>query len=137
MNPFDFLTLAKSLRQGKDEASWRTSISRSYYGVFHFVRSELADKGVPLSVGPQAHGEIRTFLANCGVADAASLSSKMGDLHEQRITADYKLNHKPPVTDKTAETVILKASVVWATFQRLDKKMVAAGIQSYRAKNNY
>ncbi len=137
MNPFDFLTLAKSLRQGKDEASWRTSISRSYYAVFHFVRSELSNKGVPMSSGPQAHGEIRTFLANCGVADAESLSSKIGDLHEQRLTADYKLNHKPSVTDKTAETVLLKASEVWSAFQVLDKNMVAAGIQSFRAKNNY
>lgn len=136
MNPFEFLTLAQSLSKvANSEASSRTSISRSYYSIFNFIKDELSGNGIVISQGSNAHGELRIFLANSGVSEAEDLSSLVGDLYGHRITADYKM--KSEVTQKTAETVLLKASEIWTTFKKIDKGILAQGIQNFKAKNNY
>ena len=37
MEPKAFLDLAANLKDGKNEASWRTSVSRSYYAFFNLA----------------------------------------------------------------------------------------------------
>ena len=39
MTPREFIVLAKKLAVGMTEAEWRTSVSRSYYAVFHGIET--------------------------------------------------------------------------------------------------
>jgi len=84
MDPRDFLDLAKKLSGGSTAAEYRTAISRAYYATYHVGAAFLKDIGCPISAGPQAHGEVRNDLSNCGDAELAGVGSQLADLHKKR-----------------------------------------------------
>ncbi|MBU2739902.1 hypothetical protein [Acidithiobacillus concretivorus] len=93
VNPSDFIEFAKNLAC-PDEISRRTSISRAYYGCYHFSEILCAQKGIDLSTGSSSGGiHKRLCAAMQGSQDAnmRSLGDKLDRLRKKRIRADYDL----------------------------------------------
>ncbi|PIV05354.1 MAG: hypothetical protein COS57_07240 [Syntrophobacterales bacterium CG03_land_8_20_14_0_80_58_14] len=109
MDPRDFLDLAKKLSGGSTAAEYRTAISRAYYATYHVGAAFLKDIGCPISAGPQAHGEVRNDLSNCGDAELAGVGSQLADLHKKRIIADYRLTDVKYDNQKTSQAVTVQA----------------------------
>ena len=51
----EFQDSAGRLAHGATEGDWRSAISRSYYGVFHFFRDFLLVHGLDVGRGGQSH----------------------------------------------------------------------------------
>ncbi len=94
MNPLDFLTVADKLRCSSDEAERRTSVSRSYYSVFNYLKTCLAKHGIPVSSSASGHEQIIQYLNNAGIAEAKTLGRIVGDLRSERNKADYSMELK-------------------------------------------
>jgi uncharacterized protein (UPF0332 family) len=93
----EFIFLAdRLLANPQDEAACRTSISRAYYGAFHLVRAFLIDLGVKVNEKREKHGDLWNCLASSRVIIAKQIATKLAMLHENRITADYKLDSAKP-----------------------------------------
>lgn len=89
--PTDFCNLAAQLSsRSSDEASLRTSVSRSYYSVFLSAREKLDALGHyhPKGAGVD-HSRVRGALASIGRRD---LANKILGLYIRRGKADYDLN---------------------------------------------
>lgn len=92
----DFKILAEKLKDEKDEASQRTSISRLYYAVYWKARLTLESEDPNLRV-PQdnAHSFVwNRFFGNNKTRNAISRKGK--DLRRNRNDADYEANIKKP-----------------------------------------
>lgn len=90
MDGREFISVAADLVKGKSEAHWRSAVSRAYYGVFHGAKELLArKKSVRIMRGSGAHGELRTWLLNQSDDELVRAGSDLGDLHSQRLRADY------------------------------------------------
>lgn len=89
----DFIRLAGKLcvLAGGDESSFRTTISRAYYGVFHLAKRFLEELGFSIVANENAHGFLRKHLLNCGHPIALGAGRILVDLHKNRIRADYDL----------------------------------------------
>lgn len=135
MDPIDFFKVANQLSGLSEEASWRTSIGRSYYALFNFIKDELKNIGVGVSEGPNGHGEVKIFLSNSGIQEAEKLGSQIGDLHSARRMSDYAM--EKVITQKTAILNYSKAIFIKAEFDKLNKGLLATGINNYKAKTNY
>lgn len=90
-DPVEFCNLASRLcSPTSDEATLRTSISRSYYSVFLSAREKLDALGHyhPTGLG-EDHAGVRIALARIGQRD---LSNKVLGLIRSRTKADYDLS---------------------------------------------
>lgn len=90
MQPSEFLNVAHSLLGG-NEASLRTSISRSYYSQFLLIREKLRANGYADPVpgeGKSVHSALREELVRRG---HRPLVRKLHNLSEKRVDADYRL----------------------------------------------
>ena len=94
MNGKDFVDLAVKLGNGATEAEYRTSVSRSYYGAFHEALELLAEMGVKLPGGPEAHQKLRYCLLQCGEPAGMEAGEKLQSLRNERNTADYNLTNR-------------------------------------------
>src|SRR5437762_1673450 len=93
----DFISLAeKLLANPQDEAACRTAISRAYYGAFHLVRAFLIDLGVRLTDKKERHRDVWNCLASSRIDIAKHIATKLAVLHENRVTADYRLDSSKP-----------------------------------------
>lgn len=140
MDPRDFLEVAKKLSQGGTAAEYRTAVSRAYYATFHVGAAFLKDMGCPISTGPQAHGEVRNNLSNCGDAELAGLGSKLADLHTKRIIADYRLGDVKYDNQKTSQAVTLQAERMIQALNQCDsgsrRDDIAQALKEYLRKIN-
>lgn len=93
MDGSEFISTAHSLGSAGDEGSLRSAVSRAYYGSFNYARHILDSLGFPTAAKRTNHGLIRRLFMNCGVSDIQKAGRKMGDLHTQRIRADYEMGH--------------------------------------------
>src|SRR4051812_2866511 len=66
MNGRDFLSSARRLAAGPDEADWRSAVSRAYYAAFHAARDLLADLRFRTPRADRAHNYLYVRLNNCG-----------------------------------------------------------------------
>lgn len=92
----EFIGLAGRLAVGaaSGEAAFRSATSRAYYGAYHLAISLLADLGYPLPANANGHVYVQRVLAGSGHPAARQAGFLSGDLHGDRINADYKLqNH--------------------------------------------
>jgi uncharacterized protein (UPF0332 family) len=108
---------AEYLAAGSDsEIKFRCSISRAYYGLYH-TGLEYADtiSTPPVSdtAGP-SHRKLSAFFENNLDSDMGlrlshrRLGYSMKQLHEQRISADYKLDHV--ITREVAESHLVRCN---------------------------
>lgn len=90
MTGHDFIALAGKLAASPsaDGATVRTAVSRAYYGAFHLTRTFLRELGFETS----GHGEPVQFLSMGGIPEARLAATKLSDLRNARIKADYLLD---------------------------------------------
>ncbi|MGA2678046.1 MAG: hypothetical protein ABSF37_01955 [Sedimentisphaerales bacterium] len=143
MEPKAFLDLAENLKDGKNEASWRTSVSRSYYALFNlaaqFVKPNFPDIFAK-SRYAKDHDTIYKYLYNCGVEDVELLAGDMHDLRDERNAADYDVESNT-FGNKHADAMYKKASraiqkLEQATASEEGKKAIIKGIESYKKLTN-
>lgn len=140
MEPRDFLEVAKKLSQGGTAAEYRTAVSRAYYATFHVGAAFLKDIGCLISEGPQAHGEVRNDLSNCGDAELAGVGSQLADLHTKRIIADYRLSDVKYDNQKTSQAVTVQAERMIHALDRCGsgarRDDIAQALKAYLRKIN-
>jgi uncharacterized protein (UPF0332 family) len=107
----EFLKASDYLLKRREEATLRSAISRSYYALFHESRAFINDLQVPCSQGPQAHGEVRHHLNNCGDQQMQEVSRLLAQLHKHRLTADYDLEDKSFLDANTCALLAKSAAI--------------------------
>lgn len=129
MDAKDFLTIAKKLIKYNTEANWRTSIGRSYYAVFNYLKQECQALSLNIPKGAAGHGQLKNYFYNCAIDEGVDIGSKIGDLHSQRIIADYELGEK--VEQKTAALMFEKAQDIAKRFPTIDKPTFKTGVEKW------
>jgi len=92
MEAIRFLNTADKLKDSSHEADARTSISRSYYAIFHLVKEKLEQEAIEINRN-KPHLLYNIFY-NCNNVDVRAMGSQISTLHNARIKADYKLSEK-------------------------------------------
>jgi uncharacterized protein (UPF0332 family) len=88
----DYITLAKQLATGQDEASQRSSISRAYYAAFHTAKEHVEQTRPDLRI--PTHGGNHTLIWETLSRGARQerTAGQIGDrLRKARTKADYVL----------------------------------------------
>lgn len=75
-----------------DEATYRTAVSRAYYGAFHVAHLFLIELGFSPLANASVHGFVRHYLNGSGNPDACLAASELNRLQTERNRADYNLN---------------------------------------------
>ena len=84
MNGRDFLRSARRLAAGRDEADWRSAVSRAYYAAFHVGRLLLEDLHFTMPRMDKAHSFVYMRLHNCGDLLVATAGKHLGMLRDDR-----------------------------------------------------
>jgi uncharacterized protein (UPF0332 family) len=94
MDGTDFIALAGRLAAvpAANEATYRTAVSRAYYGAFHVARSFLVELGFQPLGNANVHGFVRRYLSGSDQPETALAAAELGDLQMARNRADYKLD---------------------------------------------
>ncbi len=139
MEPIQFLDIAKKIMNVPSEAAYRSAVSRAYYATFHAATAFLAQLGFRASGGPQAHGEVRARLNNCGNEEGVQIARWLRELHGHRIEADYELTSalfraqfKPASWVLLAEQAIRTLNALAASPNLCDQ--IRKGIRAYEEK---
>jgi uncharacterized protein (UPF0332 family) len=90
MDGHAFIALAGKL--AAEEATYRTAVSRAYYGAFHVARSFLVELGFEPLSNANVHAFARHYLNGSGIAQACLAAGELGDLQTARNRADYRLD---------------------------------------------
>src|SRR5487761_1121355 len=87
----DFIDLAAkmALATNANTPSYRTAVSRAYYGAFHLARAMLAEMGYRCRVRDNEHLFVQRHFANCRQHEAREVGGLLANLHESRKEADY------------------------------------------------
>ena len=99
MNGIDLLNFAKPLYASTDEVARRTSVSRSYYAIYHQMKEVLTSIGIHVSREPSEHQRLVRYLKEGGKTvgiqgDGGWLGTLLDQLREARNDADYDLSDK-------------------------------------------
>jgi len=136
MNGEDFITLAGRLAAAPyaDEATYRTAVSRSYYGAFHVVRRFFD----ALALGSSHdHGEFQRCLIQSGHSRAVLAGRFLNDLHSHRVKADYDLSNAAVATASNARECVEVASDICLLLDQLDaaeRLLIKTGVENYRQR---
>lgn len=139
MNPRDFYTLALELSKKDNPAHLRSAISRAYYAVYNTGFNLLKNNmGFPVPEGSAGHGDVKKRLNNGGNEELRKAASKMGDLHNLRIKADYNLNDRSVESCKTVEAWMKTAGEIITTLDYCEtdpnRSQIIKAIQDYDLK---
>jgi len=126
----DFIHLAGKLATSGEEASLRTAVSRAYYGAFHLALQFLADIGRPVPRNTNAHVQVARKLQTAGQPDAYRAGSLLGDLHTERIKADYRLDDMRVGTAAFARTCVETAHEIRSALMACRAEPTRSEIQS-------
>jgi uncharacterized protein (UPF0332 family) len=114
----DFISCAKDLSLKSDEASWRSSISRAYYGAFGKIKIYCSGKYKVSISGESVHQKVIQRLKESDDSREYSLGNTLSLLRISRNDADYESHAritKPLVDDtikKSESTVILLDEII-------------------------
>jgi hypothetical protein len=142
MNPEEFLILAQQLlQQSSNEAAKRTSVSRSYYGLFNMLTQFLRNNQISVVKTAEAHKKVSNYLFNCGIEEAQLVASHLDDLRDDRNDADYDLEERKFDDMNQVSFTCLKARTAYKEFQQLItnkevRKNIINGIRDYKKKTN-
>jgi len=131
MIPNDFMDLAARLSNGDNEAEFRTSVSRAYYGTFHAAVQILVEAGISLPLGPESHHKVRLCLLECGDAAGFQAGSQLQTLRKQRNIADYELRNSTNRDGRNAKSQVQTARVI---LRLLDACQQEPALTHFRAK---
>lgn len=136
----DYIALATRLSDRKDagEASYRSAVSRAYYGAFHLAGAFLSQLGFSIPRGSGAHGWIPQALIGSGQHDAAEAGRLLQDLHAERIVADYRWERRATGSQSDAKTSVQTAltigTILAACAERARQKAIKSAISRYLEK---
>jgi hypothetical protein len=142
MSPEEFLSLAGRLAAmgAGGEAAVRTIVSRAYYGAFHFALEFLVELGFQVPANANAHGLVRRMLLGSHHPEAARIAALLGDLHSDRIRADYRLSDSRYRTFVVARLHVERAetvrSMVNACRSEPARSELQAAIRDYQSRLN-
>lgn len=92
MEAIRFLNTANNLKESSHEADARTSISRSYYAIFHLVIKMLRKEKV--GIGKRPSHKLHNIFHNSNNNAVRAIGRHISTLQHERIKADYKLSEK-------------------------------------------
>jgi len=135
----DFITMAgKMAATYSDPASCRTSIGRAYYGAFHLAKSFLAGLGIAWPRNANTHVFIQHRMAISGHETASKIAILLGDLHGDRLDADYQLQNQRIETVRCARASVERATRIQTALIECGtsdaKAIIKAGIEKYEQK---
>lgn len=140
MTGADFIAVAGKLAVGanSDEAAFGSAVSRAYYGAYHIAISLLADLGFPLPANANAHVFAQRTLVGSGHQAARQAGYLLGDLHADRIRADYKPENRGVGAQRFAklrvETAVAIQVALSAYRSEPARDELKAGIAAYLQK---
>ena len=138
MNPKDFFKTAKFLNShNAPEAHFRTSISRSYYGIYLYLRDYLNSHGICKikSPGQQVHLFVRDVLQNSNSTEGSKLGETLGDLSQLRKDADYDL--KKSFTFEDSEMALCMAQDAISDYDKIDSAEETKLLQNAKARAKF
>ncbi len=130
MNGNDFIQLAGRLATSAEPASLRSAVSRAYYGAFHLAGEFLADIGHPVARNANAHVLVARMLQSSGQPDAVRAGSLLGDLHSDRIKADYRLDDHRVETSAFARLKVESAHAIRSALDQCRQEPARSQIQA-------
>jgi uncharacterized protein (UPF0332 family) len=131
MNPLDFIETANNLKNSCEESDRRSAVSRAYYAVFNYVKLYLESCGIKIPKDSSAHIKIPIYLKNSGIQNAKRVGKSIGDLKDNRIDADYKMNLNWP-NSKDCTFIVLKAELTIRDFNSCKGTALIDGIKRYQ-----
>ena len=126
MKASGFHELAGRLAAGSLAADARSSISRSYYAVYHTAIVVVASERIVIPGRGEAHSKLGQLLCGCEDEEVAAVGLELGNLSRQRTHADYDLD------DSSVET-LRRAYFLWLVAQDLLQRIQDWGTQARRA----
>ena len=138
MEPKAFLDLAQNLsKEEKDEASLRSSVSRSYYALFHIMRQFFERSGERIPKSPDAHGRVCNYLSICNVSEVKKLATDLNDLKTDRNESDYDLVSNRFKEPNTVVLLFVKARNAFNDFEKIistpdNRRHIMDGVQKYK-----
>jgi hypothetical protein len=116
MEPRDFLKLAEHLvvAQNAGSAHYRTAIGRAYYASFNLASQVLANLGFPLAKNANGHQQAVRLLQQSADDVLEVVGGLLGDLHADRIKADYDLQRNDVEKMKAAQVAVEIAASIYA-----------------------
>lgn len=136
----DYITLAARLaeRRGAGEASYRSAVSRAYYGAFHLAGAFLSELGLSIPKGAVAHGWVPQAFIGSAQQDAVEVGRLSQDLHAERIIADYRWERRATGNQVDAKTSVNTARAIGtllaACAEPEQKSAIKSAISSYLQK---
>jgi len=93
MDGREFLAVAGKLAASPhaDEATYRTAVSRAYYGAFHVAREFLVELGFAPIGNANVHAFVRHYLHGSGHPEGCLAATQLSRLQTARNSADYDL----------------------------------------------
>jgi hypothetical protein len=91
VDPVDFLVVAGRLRASEVEAERRTSVGRSYYGLYNLL-SECFRVGANLQGNGADHGRLIRYLSQSSDGALQKAGERLKNLKSLRQDADYRMN---------------------------------------------
>ena len=119
MKPIMFLEItAKKLKDSSHESDSRTSAGRSYYAIYHEIKSTLEAEGQIII--PNNHGLLsQCFFFSGATSNIREIGIGLQTLYTYRRKADYKLNVK--VERRHAREAYKLACAIYENFSNLFK----------------
>lgn len=105
----EYVYLAEELLNRKEEASLRSSISRSYYGAFCLARNR---KGYKNYTGTDIHWKVINEYKNSSDRNEQNIGRILDKLRKSRNDADY--NEDRPINKGFAERMVYLAKGILA-----------------------
>lgn len=114
MDGNDFITLAGKLAAAPaaGEATYRTAVSRAYYGAFHLAHTFLSELGFRPLGNANVHGFVQHYLNGSQHAEACRAAFLLSHLHAARNRADYRLNDPQFASRPDAMLIVERAALV-------------------------
>jgi len=103
----DYISLAEELLKRGEESSYRSSVSRSYYGVFCIARNR---KGYKQYTGGDVHWKVISEYKNSGDKNEQNVGRVLDKLRKLRNDADY--NESRSVGRNLAERSVLSSKQI-------------------------
>jgi len=139
MDPVDFLKTAESLMDSPREPDIRTSVGRSYYGVFLYFRERLACKGLYKQINSDtaSHDFIIQCLMFCNEKIGQVASSRLKTLKQKRRSADYRLGDQFSSNDSS--DALEMAKLIISDFEKItieeETRLIENAIKHARLKD--
>ena len=139
MNGAEYIDFAAKIAATYSHAaSCRSAISRAYYGAFHLAKSLLDQLGSGPPRNANAHVFVQHRLANCGHVHAIEAGQLLGDLHTDRLTADYNLRKREVETISYARAAVVAARRIQNLIESCehdeDRQQMRIGLAEYERR---